>query len=56
MDADDRPLAPDSRFAVEVARLIEGRPDPSTNLPPSGGPVDVLRCLEWQEQLDRIVG
>ena len=52
----DQPIPPDSRFAVELARLLDGRPDPATNPPPPGGPVDVLACLEWQEQLDRIVG
>ncbi len=56
MDAEE-PLRPDSRFSVEVARLIDGRPDPSTNRPP-GNPesIDVLACLETQEQLDRILG
>jgi hypothetical protein len=53
----DRPLRPDDRFAVDVARFLDGRPDPSLNVHPAGsGPLDMAAMLESQEQLDRIVG
>ncbi len=53
----DEPLRPDARFAVEVARWLDGRVDPSRNVrPPGNGDVDALRVLHGQEQLDSIVG
>ena len=53
----EEPLRPDARFSVDVARFLDGRPDPSRNVAPRGNaPLDVLAALEAQEQLDRIVG
>ena len=53
----DAPLPPDGRFAVELARFLDGRVDPSCNgHPPGNPPLDVLAALEAQEALDRIVG
>jgi len=55
--ADDQPLRPDERFAVDLARWLDGRPDPSRNVrPPGNGSLDALRMLRGQEQLDAIVG
>lgn len=55
--APDTPLPPDDRFGVDVARFVDGRPDPSTNdSPPANPPVDVLRVLEAQAQLDVVIG
>ena len=56
-DHTDEPLRPDARFSVEVARFLDGRPDPSRNVAPRGNaPLDVLAVLAAQEQLDRIIG
>jgi hypothetical protein len=56
-DPDDRPLRPDARFAVDLARWLDGRPDPSSNTRPPGNPeVDPVRVLEAQVWLDRVVG
>ncbi len=53
----DVPLRPDARFAVDVARFVDGRVDPSTNTsPPGGSELDVIAVLEAEEQLRRIVG
>ncbi len=53
----DLPLRPDDRFAVDVARFLDGRVDPSRNVaPPGGSEVDVMAVLEAEEQLRRIVG
>jgi hypothetical protein len=53
----DEPLPPDARFAVDVARFVDGREDPSQNVHPRGNAeLDVLACLHGQEQLDSIVG
>jgi hypothetical protein len=57
MDDLDRPLSPDARFSVDVARFLEGRTDPSRNdRPPGNPPLDLLAALAAQEQLERIVG
>ncbi len=57
MGEEDVPLRPDDRFAVDVARFVDGRVDPSTNTrPPGGSELDVLAVLEAEEQLRRIVG
>ena len=53
----DAPLPADARFAVDLARFVDGRCDPSQNVhPPGNPPLDVLAALEAQEALDRIVG
>lgn len=53
----DSPLPPGGRFAVDLARFVDGRGDPSLNdHPPGNPPLDVLAALEAQEALDRIVG
>jgi hypothetical protein len=53
----DAPLPLDDRFAVDLARFLDGRVDPSRNVaPPGNGPIDVLACLEAQAELDRIIG
>lgn len=47
----------DDRFAVEAARFLEGRVDPSRNVqPPGNPPLDVLATLEAEAGLERIVG
>jgi hypothetical protein len=57
MEEKDVPLRPDARFAVDVARFVDGRVDPSTNTsPPGGSELDVIAVLEAEEQLRRIVG
>ena len=55
-DDSDEPLdAEDPRFEVELARFVDGRPDPSSNTcPPGNPPLDVLKLLEAQEQLDQL--
>ena len=53
----DAPGPSSDRFAVDVARFLDGRGDPSQNVhPPGNPPLDVLACLEAQAELDRIVG
>ena len=53
----DAPLPPADRFAVDLARFLDGRGDPSQNVhPPGNPPLDVLACLAAQAELDRIVG
>ena len=53
----DALLPTDDRFAVDLARFIDGRCDPSQNVhPPGNPPLDVLACLQAQAELDRIVG
>ena len=53
----DAPIPPDARFAVEVARFVDGRVDPSQNVAPAGGSdLDVIAVLAAEEQLARIVG
>jgi hypothetical protein len=42
---------------VELTRFLEGRVDPGRNVhPPGNPPLDVLACLQAQDELDRIVG
>jgi hypothetical protein len=53
----DAPIRANDRFAVELARFLEGRVDPSRNVqPPGNPPLDVMACLQAQAELDRIVG
>jgi hypothetical protein len=53
----DQPLPPDDRFSVDVARFVDGRPDPSTNArPPENPPVDVIALLEAEERLASVFG
>ena len=53
----DAPLPADDRFAVDLARFVDGRVDPSRNVhPPGNPPLDVLATLESEAALDRIVG
>jgi hypothetical protein len=56
MEEMDTPLPADTRFSVELARFLDGRPDPSRNVPPGGSEVDPIAVLEAEEQLGRIVG
>jgi hypothetical protein len=54
---DEQPLPGDDRFSVELTRFLEGRVDPGRNVhPPGNPPLDVLACLQAQDELDRIVG
>ncbi|MBA2515549.1 MAG: hypothetical protein H0V26_14675 [Solirubrobacterales bacterium] len=53
----DLPMPADDRFAVEMARLMDGRVDPSQNVaPPGNPPLDVLATLQAEAGLERIVG
>ena len=55
--APDTPLPPDDRFGVDVARFVERAPGPvDERQPPANPPVDVLRVLEAQAQLDVVIG
>lgn len=57
LDPLDVPLPSDDRFAVEARRFLEGRVDPGRNVhPPGNPPLDVLACLQAQDELDSIVG
>lgn len=47
----------DDRFAVEMARFLDGRVDPSQNVsPPGNPPLDVRATLEAEAGLERIIG
>ena len=53
----DRPMAAQDRFAVELARFVDGRVDPSRNVsPPGNPPLDVRATLEAEAGLERIMG
>lgn len=53
----DSPLPVGDRFAVELARFLDGRVDPSRNShPPGNPPLDVLATLAAEAELDRIFG
>ncbi|MBA2517574.1 MAG: hypothetical protein H0V22_09735 [Solirubrobacterales bacterium] len=53
----DLPMPAHDRFAVEMARFMDGRIDPSQNIsPPGNPPLDVLATLQAEAELERIVG
>ena len=44
-------------FAVELARFLDGRVDPSRNVaPPANPPLDPLATLQAEAGLERIMG
>ena len=53
----DLPMPAADRFAVELARFMDGRPDPSQNVsPPGNPPLDTRLTREAEAGLERIVG
>jgi hypothetical protein len=53
----DQPMPANDRFAVELARFLDGRVDPSRNVaPPANPPLDALATLQAEAGLERIMG
>lgn len=53
----DLPMPANDRFAVELARFMDGRVDPSQNVaPPGNPPLDARATREAEAGLERIIG